>query len=321
MPQKKTPSKPAASPPRSPSAQVSSVQQTSPPTVSGRWLLAAVSIAIVGAAFCAWGVLCLLFWQGSWQLLYHPTSVVARTPTSIGLAFDSVPFATTEAGEPRLSGWWIPAASDARYSRYTILYLHSQDGNLGDAVDALAALHNIGINVFAFDYRGYGHSQFQRPSEARLREDADWAIQYLTATRHIAAPTIILDGRDLGANLALEVAAAHPELAGVVLESPLDTPMNAILNDPRAHMVPASLLVRDRYDTTHAASALRIPSLWFETALAPGVVDLPEKPEAFQKVGSAKMLVWLNSTRDPGKDAAEALSRWLDDLPPNAANR
>src|SRR5579863_3571024 len=229
MPQKKTPSRPVALPPRSAPTQAHRDRQPPPPTVSGRWLLAAVSIAIVGAAFCAWGALCLLFWQGSWQLLYHPTSVVARTPANIDLAFDAVPFATTEAGEPRLSGWWIPAAPDARYSRYTILYLHSQDGNLGDTVDALAALHNIGLNIFAFDYRGYGHSQFQRPSEARLREDADWAIQYLTATRHIPTQTIILNGRGLGANLALEVAAAHPELAGIVLESPLDAPIAAIL--------------------------------------------------------------------------------------------
>src|SRR5579863_9475986 len=115
MPQKKSPSTPAASPPRPAAAQTRSARQSPPPTVSVRWLLAAVSIAIVGAAFCAWGALCLLFWQGSWQLLYHPTSVVARTPANIDLAFDAIPFATTEAGEPRLSGWWIPAAPDARY--------------------------------------------------------------------------------------------------------------------------------------------------------------------------------------------------------------
>src|SRR5271165_2912567 len=69
-----------------------------PPTVSARWLLKAVGMAIIGAGVCAWGVLCLLFWQGSWQLLYHPASAVARTPASVGLAFDSVGFATTEAG-------------------------------------------------------------------------------------------------------------------------------------------------------------------------------------------------------------------------------
>src|ERR1035438_268561 len=113
--------------------------QAPPPTVSGRWLVTAASLAIVASAACAWLTLCLLFWQGSWQLLYHPTSPVTRTPASAGLAFDSVGFASTEAGQPRLRGWWIPAGAAARYSRYTVLYLHGQDGNLGDAVDAVAA--------------------------------------------------------------------------------------------------------------------------------------------------------------------------------------
>ena len=65
-----------------------SQHSAAPPTVSGRWLLSAFAIVIPSAAFCAWAVLCLLFWQGSWQLLYHPTAAIARTPASGGLAFD-----------------------------------------------------------------------------------------------------------------------------------------------------------------------------------------------------------------------------------------
>src|SRR5580658_5412537 len=104
------------------------IKSAAPPTVSARWLLTASTIAIAGAAICAWLTLCLLFWQGSWQLLFHPVSPVTRTPASEGLAFDAVAFATTETGEPRLKGWWIPANSGAPYSRFTALYLHGQTG-------------------------------------------------------------------------------------------------------------------------------------------------------------------------------------------------
>jgi pimeloyl-ACP methyl ester carboxylesterase len=279
-----------------------------PPTVSGRWLLMAVSIAFVGAAVCSWGVLCLLFWQGSWQLLYHPASAVTRTPASLGLAFDPVAFASTETGEPRLKGWWITAPTDARYSRFTVLYLHGQDGNLGDTVDTLAALHALGVNVFAFDYRGYSQSQFQRPSEARWREDANWAIDYLTGIRHIAPGAIILDGKSLGANLALEIAAAHPELAGVVLESPLDAPMNAIFKDARSRLVPAHLLVSDRYDAVQAAARLKIPSLWiYEARNPPHALN----PDPYQVVAAPRMVVWQYEAG--GEETS--LARWLDDLP------
>ncbi|MGO8934616.1 MAG: alpha/beta hydrolase [Terracidiphilus sp.] len=300
-----------------------------PQLVSGRWLLVAVCGTIAAAIVCGWLGLCLLFWQGSWQLIYHPTAdahptddahptadahpaaAVMRTPGSVGLAFDPVAFATTDTGEPRLKGWWIPAMQGARLARFTVVYLHGQDGNLGDTVDALVRLHGVGVNVLAFDYRGYGASQFARPSEAHWRQDADWALDYLTGTRQIDSRTIVLDGTGLGANLALEVAAEHPELAGVVVDSPMADPMEAIFNDARARLVPARLLVRDRYDLDAAARADRVPVLWFEPA---DTASATQEQEAYRKVAAHKMLVWLNPAVDVNKEAADAMGRWLDGL-------
>jgi pimeloyl-ACP methyl ester carboxylesterase len=208
-----------------------------PQLVSGRWLLVAICVTIAAAVFCGWLGLCLLFWQGSWQLLYHPAGAVARTPGSAGLAFDPVAFAVTDTGVPRLRGWWIPATQGARQARFTVVYLHGADGNLGDTVDALVRLHGVGVNVLAFDYRGYGASQFARPSERNWRQDVDWALDYLTGTRQVDSGTIVLDGTGLGANLALEACAEHLELAGVVVDSPIDDPAGAIFNDARARHV------------------------------------------------------------------------------------
>jgi hypothetical protein len=269
-----------------------------------------VSIAIVAAAVCAWGALCLLFWQGSWQLLYHPTSAVTRTSASVGLAFDSVGFAATEAGEPQLKGWWIAGNPGART---TAIYLHGSDGNLSDTVDTLIPLHNAGLNLFAFDYRGYGMSKFERPSEAHWREDAESAIDYLTNTRHVPGGSIVLFGRGLGANLALEVAAAHPECAGLVMDEPLAAPADAIFGDPRARLVPSHLLVSDRWDMNPAARSLHIPSLWFFRT--PGNSQAQQtRQDAYQLVTARKQRVWLTEAHDPTKDYNEALTRWLDDL-------
>jgi uncharacterized protein len=316
-PQKKTKPRPTASTPATAFEKAWSDMRTPnapPATVSGRWLLTAIGIALVGAAFCCWGTLCLLFWQGSWQLLYHPSSSVTRTPASAGIAFDPLAFAASETGQTRLSGWWIPAAPGADLSRFTVLYLHGEKGNLGNAVDALAQLHSVGVNILAFDYRGYGQSQFVRPSEARWREDAQWALEYLTGTRQIPAASIVLDGDGLGADLALEIAGAHPELAGVILRDPVPDAANIIFRDARAQLVPARLLVRDRYDLDAPAATLRMPALWFErrTSSAPQSPDV--EPSAFRKIGSRKMLVWLPAQQDTKKQIADSLSRWLGDL-------
>jgi hypothetical protein len=289
--------------------------QSEPARVSGRWLMTAVLVSVAGAAFCCWAALCLLFWQGSWQLLYHPKSAITRTPASVGLAFEPVQFAISDAGLAQLKGWWIPATAAAPFSRFTVICLQDERGNLGDTVDWLARLHGDGVNVLAFDYRGYGQSQFVRPSEAHWREDADWAINYLAATRHINPATIVLDGEGLGANLALEVAAAHPALAGAVVDSPLQAPMNAIFKDPRAHLVPARLLVHDGYDLNVAAAALRIPVLWFEPEPNSQQAGATKEPEAYQKISARKMLVWLNAGGDAAKQRTDALIRWLDETP------
>jgi uncharacterized protein len=280
-----------------------------PPTVSARWLLSAIAIVIPAAALCAWGVLCLLFWQGSWQLLYHPASAVTRTPATAGLPFESIDFAVSADGAPQMRGWWIQRQD----AHFTVIYLHGADGNLGDTPDALNPLYGAGMSVFAFDYRGYGLSAFKRPSESHWRQDAESAIEYLTQTRHIPANSIVLIGRGLGANLALEVATAHPEFAGVILDDPLPAPADSIFADPRAKMVPARLLTRDRWNLDQPAASLRIPSLWIYRTTLPGAAEQKTR-EAYSLVAARKEQVWFTRSVDERWTYYQALTRWLGDL-------
>lgn len=297
------------SPPGAQRLHPDSAPTAQPPLISARWLGLAVGAAVAAAAICGWAALCLLFWQGSWQLLYHPSAAVPRTPSSVGLSFQSVLFGPNSAGQPQLQGWWIPHPAAARY---TVLYLHGADGNVGNTVDALQPFADAGLNVFAFDYRGYGTSAAAHPSESGWRQDAEAAIVYLTATRHIPAASLLLAGKDLGANLALEMAAAHPELAGVVLDQPLADPMRSVFSDPRAKLVPARVLVLDRFDLGGPASELRIPVLWM--ARAPATAQQP--PAAYQTVTARKTIVWLPLASNATGNSGAALTRWLDDLAP-----
>ena len=274
-------------------------------------------MVLLAALLCAWGTLCILFWQGSWQLLYHPASAVTKTPAAISLPFESIGFATNASGEPQLRGWWIPAASSPHF---TVVYLHGQTGNLSDAVDALPPYHDAGLNIFAFDYRGYGQSHFDHPSERRWREDAESALRYLTGTRYIPASSIILVGRNLGADLALEIAAARPDLAGIILEQPDDNPTANIFNDARARLVPAHLLVSDRWDTNAAASNLLIPSLWFYWAPAEKTAVKGEASQTYRNVPARKTIVWLGKLPRDTQQFSSSLSAFLDQLQKPAKN-
>jgi uncharacterized protein len=282
-----------------------------PGTISARWLITSIGITIAAAMVCTWGALCFMFWQGSWQLLYHPTSTITRTPASAAIAFDNVEFAPSQAGTPQLRGWWIPAGPE---SRFTAIFLHGSKGNMSDTVDALVRLHAAKLNVLAFDYRGYGRSKFVHPNESSLNEDVESAIAYLRDTRHISPRSVVLVGNGLGANLALQVAAEHPELAGVILEDPLEAPADAILRDPRARLVPAHWLAKDRWNSTTSAQSLRIPSLWIYQQPTGGAQEAGSRSEAFDRVMSRKVIVWLTRPETEREDYTDALARWLDDL-------
>ncbi len=278
--------------------------------VSPRWLLSAFAIAIAGSLVLAWATLCLLYWQGAWQLLYHPTTAIARTPAAASLPFETIHFAAEENGTPQLAAWWIPAA--APNPRVTILLLHTADGNLGNTVDDIAALHQTGAALFAIDYRGYGDSiqlsGSSRPSEKMLLQDAESALDYLTATRHLNPSHIVVFGNGLGADIAAQLAVRHSSLAGAILDAPPINPTNAIFGDPRSRLVPAHLLVADRYDLAQAARQLTQPSLW----LFPQ--DLPANPAA-QFTSAPRTQVWLLTPFPSHPQFTAAISRWLDDLP------
>lgn len=225
-------------------------------------MAAALAIVLVAAAACVYATLCLLFYQGQWQLVLHPLKNITTTPAAKGIKFDDVKFAYTETGQAQLDGWWVPAEAGARYSGSTVLYLHGGAGSLSDTVDDLAALHSLGINVFAFDYRGFGRSAGPVPHEKRMNEDGEAAWTYLTDTRHIAAKEIVMYGVGLGASVAAEVAARHGA-AGLVLDGPSDAARKVIGADARARIVPG-WLVRERFDPEETLKRLAVPKLFLD---------------------------------------------------------
>ncbi len=225
-------------------------------------MAAALGVALVVAAVCVYGALCLLFYQGQWQLVLHPSRTVTATPASKGLKFDEVRFAYTETGQAQLDGWWVPAQDGARWSGSAVLYLHGGSGSMSDYLDDMAALHSLGINVFAFDYRGFGQSAGPVPREKRMDQDGEAAWTYLTETRHIAAQEIVAYGVGVGASVAAEVAAKHAP-AGLVLDAPSEPASKVIGADARARIVPG-WLETERFDPEEALRALAVPKLFLD---------------------------------------------------------
>lgn len=277
-----------------------------PPLVSGRWLLAAIGVVLCAAAICGYAALCLLFYQGQWQLLFHPARAVMATPASVGLAFDEIHFDVTETGLPQLDGWWIPAAPQSAYTADSILYLHDARGSLSDTLPALTALHHLGINVFAIDYRGFGRSSGAHPTERLAKADADAAWAWLTNTRAISPTSIIVYGDGAGATLAAHLAANFAP-AGVILEDPNPPARQVFASDARARILPLFLLQNEYLDPTADLARSHVPRLFLDRK-----GDAALTYRLFQASSPPKTLVDLRHSPDSTVQAA--LIRFLDEV-------
>ncbi len=285
------------------------------PLVSGRWLLWSLAGVFGGGLLLVYLTMVLLFWQGQWQILFHPDRTEQPVAATAVLPLEPVAFDTTEVGKPLLAGWYIPATTGRKQA--TILYLHSlQTGSLAGTVSALTVLHTTGVNVFAFDYRGFGRSDFLHPSEASATEDAEAAWKYLTETRHVPARSIVIYGVGLAASLAADLAANHPDAAGVVFEAPEADALTQLRADPRSRLMPVSLLAHDVFNPDAALAKIKQPKLILITASS------TEAGKRYaERAADPKQVVSLPAT-DRDAEERSALGKFLNMLPsPPSASR
>ncbi len=258
------------------------------------------------AALCGYGALCLLFYQGQWQLLYHPSRTVSTTPASAGMHFDEVHFEVNNAGQPQLYGWWIAADPGAPYASSTVLYLHDARGSLSDCLPALAMLHSVGINVFAFDDRGFGHSTGAHPTERTATADTIAAFTYLTDLRHIPPRSLIVFGDGVGATFAADLATQFAP-AGIILEDPNQSARQIFLTDARARILPLWLLQNEKLDPTADLATAHVPRLFLDLH-----GDSARTRALFAASSNPKQYFDLRST--PEAVVPATLRRFLDDV-------
>lgn len=235
-----------------------------PEVVDPLWLIKAFAAMVLLALVCGYLTLCGLFYRGQWQLVLHPATTSAAPATVGGVAFETVRFGAGPTGVPQLTGWWIPAAPAAAFASLTVLYLRGGDGSLADDQATLARLHDVGINVFAVDYRGYGQSAAMHPSERSMTADTEAAWGYLTSSRAIPGDRVIPYGRGLGCALALGVAIEKRVAPAVVLEEPDFDVEERVRRDPRSRLVPVGLLLRERFALEPGLEQTRVPKLILE---------------------------------------------------------
>ena len=287
--------------PSKPQARPNTSSNEPPEVVDPRWILKALGVVIALALVCAYLAVCGLFSYGQWQLVLQPSRTVARTPSDIGLAATEVRFGVDASGQPQLDGWWIPADSPA-YP--TVLMLHSGQGSLSDALPDARTLHDAELNVLLFDYRGFGRSGGQHPSEAWMEDDAESALHYINGTHGVPDSSVLVYGNGAGASLAAKLCTDHKDIAGIILQNPDGDFEARVREDSRSRMVPVGMLFHENFPLASRLRALATPKLVITSTGGKATLDP-------HQIADPKMTVELS----PGQDQTaihEAIRRFLD---------
>lgn len=217
-----------------------------PPFRTMLWRVPLLTAAILGAG---------MFLGLERYLIYVPERQLETTPRSEGLAYEEVRFPASDGLQ--LHGWLIPAPG----ARFTLLWCHGNAGNISHRVHNAAYLHRlVGLNLFLFDYRGYGQSAggFSDLSEEATYRDAEGALAYLRGRPDLAGTRLVYFGRSLGAAVAVELARRHPP-DGLILESPFTSiqEMARVL----LPFLPIGELVGTKYDSLAKIPEIGVPLL------------------------------------------------------------
>jgi len=279
--------------------------------VDPKWLLKALGATIAAAIVLGYLSICLLVYQGGWQLILHPATKMDAKPA---VPFDLIHFDAAETGAPRLTAWWLPAESP---TTLTILYLHGGDGSLSNSASKLDLLHQVGANVFAIDYRGYGLSSGPHPTESRMFEDAAAALDDLTATRHIPAASIVPYGEGLGAVLAARLAHEHPELLAYIVDTPDPDAFSRATRSPQSRLLPMRLLVQEHFDIAAALDSSKTPKLLLADGFDHADPQRTHENQAlFHVAPTPKMTVTFEAPSAP-TPYLESIHRFLDEYVPH----
>jgi fermentation-respiration switch protein FrsA (DUF1100 family) len=206
--------------------------------------------ALLGSALAGYGVLVAGLYVFQRQLLYFPDVARPKLGDLAALGVREVKLRTVD--ELSLLSWYLPPSN----GRPVVAYFHGNGGHIGYRAERLRWFARAGYGVMMAEYRGYGGNP-GAPTEFGLLTDGGAALDFLGG-EGMTPNRLVIYGESLGSGVAVPLAAQR-EVAALVLEAPF----TSVAEVAQYHysFMPASALVRDRFDSRASIGHVKAPIL------------------------------------------------------------
>ncbi|MBT5472205.1 MAG: alpha/beta hydrolase [Nitrospina sp.] len=187
------------------------------------------------------------------NIIYHPSKFPDGywNPQSMGLNVQDVNFQSEDG--IKLHGWFVASPN----ARATLLWFHGNAGNLSHRLDNIQRLLPLNINIFIFDYRGYGKSE-GAPDEKGIYRDSLAAYNKVLELEGVSVDSLFLFGRSLGGICAVETALNNPA-RGLILESVFTSA--ADMSRKIFPLFPLGWAIRSKLDAIGKVAQIKLPKL------------------------------------------------------------
>ncbi|MBN1349751.1 alpha/beta hydrolase [candidate division KSB1 bacterium] len=156
-----------------------------------------------------------------------------------------------------LYGYWVQ--SNGQRAGITLLYCHGNKHHLDHYWDRVMWLHRLGINVFVFDYRGFGRSEGET-SEAGLYKDGEAALKYVLSRKETNPDSLCFYGYSLGNVVSIYLAAEKFDPLCLFAESPFAS-ANSLTQGSIGLDIPAGWLTEGEFNNAERIKKIKTPFL------------------------------------------------------------
>ena len=139
-----------------------------------------------------------------------------------------------------------------------LLYLHGARRPVDSSVFRIRRMRELGFAVLAIDYRGFGRSSDELPSEASVAEDARAGWDWIAAAQPGRDRYIF--GHSLGGAIAVRLASEVPDAKGLIVEGTF-TSIPAVFRSMKWGWLPITPLITQRFDAADRIAQVKVPVL------------------------------------------------------------